>query len=138
MTYWGPWSGSTTTTSSTFGLSLGKARSLPRRASLRLSQPTVSAQLRTLEEAFGERLFHRTGRSLELTEMGKLAFRYADEIFTVGQELKDVIAGRTEHRAERLVIGVSDLVPKLVLHRLIAPALAMEDPPRITCREDKD
>jgi len=104
---------------------------------LRLSQPTISAQIRTLEEAFGEPLFNRVGRKLELTEMGKLTLRYADEIFTLGRELQDVIAGRVGHRAQKLVIGVSDLVPKLVLHRLIAPALAMEDPPRITCREDK-
>ncbi|MCA9609289.1 MAG: transcriptional activator NhaR [Myxococcales bacterium] len=106
-------------------------------AKLRLSQPTVSAQIRSLEEALGEKLFRRTGRDLELTEIGKLTFKYAEEIFTIGEELKDVLAGRAGHRAERLVIGVSDLVPKLLVHRLIAPALAMEDPPRITCREDK-
>ncbi len=106
-------------------------------SALRLSQPTVSAQLRTLEDALGEKLFDRAGRRLELTELGKLAYRYADEIFTLGQELTRVIAGREEHRTERLVIGVSDLVPKLVLYRLIAPALAMDRPPRITCREDK-
>ena len=106
-------------------------------ARLRLSQPTVSAQIRTLEASLGEPLFNRVGRKLELTEIGKLTYKYADEIFTIGQELQDVIAGRVGHRAEKLVIGVSDLVPKLVLHRLIAPALAMDDPPRITCREDK-
>ena len=106
-------------------------------ATLRLSQPTVSAQVRALEDAFGEKLFNRVGRSLELTELGKIAYRYADEIFTLGQELQDVMAGRTGHRAERLTIGVSDLMPKLVLHRLIAPALAMDEAPRITCREDK-
>lgn len=105
-------------------------------ASLRLSQPTVSAQIRTLEDALGQRLFNRVGRGLELSEMGKVAYRYAEEIFSLGQEMQDVFAGRAGH-GDRLVIGVSDLVPKLVLHRLIAPALAMDQPPRITCREDK-
>jgi LysR family transcriptional activator of nhaA len=104
---------------------------------LSLSQPTVSGQVKMLEEALGEKLFRRVGRNLELTEMGRVAYRYADDIFSLGREMQDVFAGRTGHWPEKLVIGVSDLVPKLVLHRLIAPALAMEDPVRVVCREDK-
>ncbi len=104
---------------------------------LGLSQPTISGQIKLLEESLDEKLFRRVGRNLELTEMGKVAFRYAEEIFSLGKEMKDLFAGRTAHRPEKLVIGVSDLVPKLVLHRLIAPALSMEEPVRVTCREDK-
>lgn len=104
---------------------------------LRLSQPTISGQVKLLEEALGERLFRRVGRNLELTEMGKVAYRYAEEIFGLGQEMQDLFAGRAAHRPEKLVVGVSDLVPKLVLHRLIAPALQMEQPVRVICREDK-
>lgn len=106
-------------------------------ASLKLTQPTVSAQVKQLEEALGDSLFARRGRTLELTELGKVAFRYADEIFTLGRELQSVFSGRGHHRPERLVIGVSDVVPKLMVHQLLAPALAMETPPRIICREDK-
>lgn len=105
--------------------------------SLKLSQPTVSSQIKTLERRLSERLFRRVGRNLELTEMGKVAFRYADEIFSLGQEMQDVIAGRTERVPEKLTVGVSDLVPKLVLYRLLEPALALENAPRIICREDK-
>jgi len=104
---------------------------------LKLTQPTVSAQVKQLEEALGDSLFARRGRHLELTELGKVAFRYADEIFTLGRELQSVFSGRGHHRPERLVIGVSDVVPKLMVHQLLAPALAMEEPPRIICREDK-
>ena len=106
-------------------------------AALRLSQPTISGQVKMLEEALGERLFRRVGRNLELTEMGKVAYRYADEIFSLGQELKDVFAGRTERKAERLTVGVSDLLPKLVLHRLLEPAMKLDPPIRVVCREDK-
>jgi LysR family transcriptional activator of nhaA len=106
-------------------------------AHLRLSQPTISAQVKMLEDKLGEPLFRRAGRKLELTEMGKMAYRYADEIFSLGREMQDLFAGRTPHLPEKLTIGVSDLVPKLVVHRLIAPALAMDEPVRITCREDK-
>jgi LysR family transcriptional activator of nhaA len=104
---------------------------------LSLSPPTISAQVKMLEESLGERLFRRVGRRLELTEMGKVAYRYADQIFTTGREMQDLFAGRAHFQPDELVIGVSDLVPKLVLHRLIAPALEMEDAPRVVCREDK-
>ncbi|MCB9592671.1 MAG: transcriptional activator NhaR [Sandaracinaceae bacterium] len=106
-------------------------------STLRLSQPTVSGQVKLLEEALGARLFRRAGRNLELTEMGKVAYRYADDIFALGREMQDVFAGRATSRPERLVIGVSDLVPKLVLHRLIEPALGLDPPIRVVCREDK-
>jgi len=105
--------------------------------SLGLSQPTVSAQVKRLEEHLGEPLLRRRGRSLELTEMGKVAFRYANEIFSLGQEMQDVFAGRLERAPEKLTVGVSDLVPKIVLHRLLEPALTMSPPPRVVCREDK-
>lgn len=105
--------------------------------SLRLSQPTISGQVKMLEEALGEKLFRRVGRRLELTEMGKVAHRYAEEIFGLGQELQDVFAGREIRTPQKLVIGVSDLLPKLVLHRLIEPALSMEEDVRVVCREDK-
>lgn len=104
---------------------------------LRLSQPTISGQVKLLEETLGEKLFRRVGRKLELTEMGKVAYRYADEIFTLGREMQDVFAGRTAQASERLTVGVSDLVPKLILHRLLEPALSLDEPIRVICREDK-
>lgn len=106
-------------------------------ARLRLSQPTVSGQIKLLEESLGEKLFRRAGRGLELTELGHVAFRYAEEIFSLGREMHEVITGRGGGAAERLVIGVSDLVPKLIVHRLIAPALTAPEPVRVICREDK-
>ncbi|MGF1464704.1 MAG: transcriptional activator NhaR [Sandaracinaceae bacterium] len=106
-------------------------------SALRLAQPTISGQVKMLEDALGEKLFRRSGRNLELTEMGKIAYRYAEEIFTLGREMQDLLKGRATFRLEKLTVGVSDLVPKLVLYRLLEPALSLDKPVRVVCREDK-
>lgn len=106
-------------------------------ASLRLSPSTVSGQIRALEHALGEKLFARSGRRLVLTEIGRVAFRYAQEIFALGSELQDVLKGRSAGRPLRLLVGVADVVPKRVARRLLAPALELAEPVRLLCREDK-
>ncbi len=104
---------------------------------LRLAQPTISGQMRALEEALGEKLFVRVGRNLVLTDFGQTVFRYADEIFATGRELLDVVKGRPTAQHERLNIGIADVVPKLIAYRLLAPALALDPPVSVICREGK-
>jgi LysR family transcriptional activator of nhaA len=104
---------------------------------LHISQPTVSAQVRALEEALGEKLFARKGRSLELTEVGRIVYRYADEIFDLGSELLDTVKGRPTGRPAQLTVGIADVVPKLIAYRLIEPALNLPEPVTITCLEDE-
>jgi len=104
-------------------------------AELHLTPQTVSAQIKDLEHALGEKLFRRSGRSLVLTEVGDVVFRYADEIFSIGKELLENLAGQPTGRPLRLVVGVADVLPKLVAHRLLAPAMTLDDPVRIVCRE---
>lgn len=106
-------------------------------AELRLAQPTISGQLRMLEEHFGEKLFHRVGRRLELTDVGRLVYRYADEIFTLGRELTDAVRGRPTGRPLRVAVGVADQVPKLIAYRLMEPALKLAEPVRLVCHENK-
>lgn len=106
-------------------------------ARLHLAQSTVSGQIRSLEESLGEKLFVRSGRRLVLTEMGRVVFRYAEEIFTLGRELRDAVQGRPVGRPLSLVVGVADVVPKLVARRLLEPALRLSEPIRLVCREDK-
>lgn len=104
---------------------------------LSLAQPTISGQLRTLENVLGEKLFTRSGRHLALTDTGRLVYRYADEIFSIGRELTETLKGRPSGRPLRLTIGVADAVPKLIAYRLLQPALELPEPVHLVCREDK-
>jgi LysR family transcriptional activator of nhaA len=104
---------------------------------LRLAQPTVSAQLRQLEAALGDKLFERHGRHLVLTEVGRLVYRYADEIFGLGRELLEALKGRpSAERPLPLSVGVANAVPKLIVHRLLLPAVSGEQAVHLVCRED--
>jgi LysR family transcriptional activator of nhaA len=106
-------------------------------ARLRLAQPTVSAQVRQLEDALGQQLFERQGRRLVLTDVGRLVYRYADELFGIGRELLESLQGRTPAgRPQLLSVGVANAVPKLIVHRLLLPALSGEHDMRLICRED--
>jgi LysR family transcriptional activator of nhaA len=102
---------------------------------LKLASPTISVQIRRLEEQLGEKLLRRAGRHVVPTEMGQVVYRYADEIFALGRELVDAARGRPTGRPMHVVIGVHDVVPKSIARRLIEPALKLPDPVRITCRE---
>jgi LysR family transcriptional activator of nhaA len=104
---------------------------------LHLTQPAVSAQLRTLERSIGEPLFERRGRKLVLTETGHVVQRYADEIFTLGRELQETLAGRPSGRPARLVVGIVDAMPKLVAFRLLERVARNAEPVRLVVREGR-
>ncbi len=111
--------------------------SITRAASvLHLTQPAISAQLRTLERALGEKLFDRRGRHLVLTDTGRVVNRYADEIFSIGRELQETLAGRPSGRPPRLVVGVVDSMPKLMVYRLLENVIRGAEPVRLMLRED--
>lgn len=102
---------------------------------MRVSAPAVSAQLRQLQEQLGEPLFAKQGRKLVLTDMGRTVAGYADDIFALGRELLDTVKHRPTGRPIRVDIGVSDVLPKMIAHWLIQPALRLKQPVRIVCRE---
>jgi LysR family transcriptional activator of nhaA len=106
-------------------------------AQLHLTQPTISAQLRSLERALGARLFVRVGRGLVLSETGRVVYRYADEIFSLGREMQDTLQGRPPGRPMRLVVGVADALPRLIAYRLIEPALRLPEPVQIVCQHGR-
>ena len=106
-------------------------------AELRLAHPTISGQIHRLEEVLGEKLFTRRGRNLVLTEAGRVAFRYADEIFTLGREFTDTLRGRATGRPLRLVVGVADVLPASLVRRFLEPAFRLGEPVRVICRADK-
>jgi LysR family transcriptional activator of nhaA len=104
---------------------------------LLLAPPTISEQIRDLEKSLGVKLFRKQGRNLVLTEAGRVTHQYADEIFTRGRELSEVLRGRAVGPAARFTIGIADVVPKLIAFRLILPALKLPVPLRLVCREGK-
>jgi LysR family transcriptional activator of nhaA len=104
---------------------------------LDLTQPTISGQLRTLEQALGEKLFERRGRNLVLTERGHVIYRYAEEIFSLGDELVRTLQGQPTSGPLRFAVGVSDSLPKLTTYRLLAPAFALQAPMRLLLRIGK-
>lgn len=104
-------------------------------AKLHLSQPTISVQLKALEKALGVELFERRGRKLILSEAGRRAFRYADEIVSLGRELREGLRGQADTPTFQLSVGIADVLHKLVVVELLKPALALPEQPRLKCVE---
>ena len=103
---------------------------------LNVSQPTVSGQLRELQEALGEKLLVRSGRTVVLTDVGRTVYRYADEIFALGRELQQAVKGRVTQPA-RLAVGVAMVVPKLVAYQILEPALHLPEPIQLDCVHER-
>lgn len=117
---------------------VAKAGSIVRAAErLHLTPQTISGQIGELERALGTDLFRRAGRRLELTAAGSLALSHADEIFQIGNELEELLRNRCGGGALPFRVGVADVVPKSIAYRLLAPAMALAEPVRLSCHEDK-
>ena len=104
---------------------------------LHLTQPTISAQIGQFEAAAGQKLFERVGRGLSLTDTGRGVYEYAEEIFTLGRELTQLLNGRSLGRGIRLSVGIAEALPKLMVTRLLEPALTGPEPVHLSCHEDK-
>jgi LysR family transcriptional activator of nhaA len=104
---------------------------------LRLAAPTISNQIRKLETSLGEKLLRRSGRGLVLTDRGRIAMRYADDIFALGRDFTNAMKDRPTGRPLRLCVGISDVVPKLIAYKIVEPAFKLRMPVRIICREDR-
>jgi LysR family transcriptional activator of nhaA len=99
---------------------------------------TLSAQIKLLEDWLGRKLFKKSGRQLELTEDGRLALGYADQIFSLGAELETAM--RDAHASAKVLefkVGVADSVSKSIAYRLLEPALSTPEPVRLICSEGK-
>jgi LysR family transcriptional activator of nhaA len=103
---------------------------------LGLAVQTVSSQLTLLEQQLGKTLFSQQGRRLVLTETGRLAMNYADQIFLLGEQLQEALNEADSGRI-RLSVGISDSLPKLSAYRMLEAALHMERPVRLVCYEDQ-
>lgn len=112
----------------------GVARAAER---LHVTPQSISAQVGELETALGVTLLRRAGRGLELTDTGRRVLSYADEIMSLGDELLAVVRDQGSRQARSLRVGIADSVPKSVSHRVLAPALAGDDPVGLVCREGR-
>ena len=103
---------------------------------LNVSQPTISGQLRDLEQALGEKLLTRSGRTVALTDIGRTVYRYADQMLGLDRELLEAVKGRPT-RPGRLAVGVAMIVPKLVAYRMLEPALRLPEPIQLDCVHER-
>ncbi len=104
---------------------------------LHLTPQTICSQIQTLEERMGIKLLRREGRGLSLTDKGKIVFDYADQIFSLGEELTEVINHHNTRQPRRFSVGITDFLPKLIAYRLIQPALLLADSYKLHCQEDR-
>lgn len=104
---------------------------------LNLTPQTISGQITLLEQTIGVQLFQRVGRQLELTEAGRQALPYAEQMFQLGAELEVLLRAQPDGQQLLFRVGVADVVPKSIVYRLLAPTMDTDEAIRITCREDK-
>ncbi|MET0265618.1 MAG: transcriptional activator NhaR [Duganella sp.] len=104
---------------------------------LHLTPQSISGQLTEFADTLGVELFRRVGRRLELTETGNRVLRHAEDIFSAGDALLEVVRDQASTKASSYRVGVSDSVSKAVACQLIAPALSLDEPTRLICREGR-
>jgi LysR family transcriptional activator of nhaA len=115
---------------------VAKAGSIARASErLHLTPQSISGQLREFEEALGVQLFRRAGRGLELTEAGQRILGYAEQIFSLGEEMLAVLRDATQAQSITFRVGIADSVPKMVAYRLVEPSLGLDEPVKLVCRE---
>lgn len=117
---------------------VAKTGSIARAAEqLHLTPQSISGQLSDFSQTLGAQLFRRSGRNLELTDAGRRILSYAEEIFTIGDELLDVLHDQTAKKTLPFRVGIADSLSKSVAYRLVEPALKLGEPVRLVCREGR-
>ena len=104
-------------------------------AVLHLTPQTISGQITSFEALIGSDLFDRKGKKLFLSEMGQLIYSYAEEIFQLGDELKNVLKTQKPAHWLTFTVGVTGVIPKVLAYQLLNPVLNMDEPVRLICKE---
>lgn len=104
---------------------------------LHITPQTISGQIKVLEASIDAPLFTRSGRGLTLSETGRVVNVYAEEIFTLGNELTNTIKNKTTSHASELSVGIVDSIPKLIAYRTIKPFLELSGDTKVICVEGK-
>lgn len=104
---------------------------------LHVSQPTICTQIQALEGVVGAKLLRRRGQGLALTEAGEQVFSFAEEIFSMGEDLLNTMRHRPTNRPLRVNIGITDSLPKLMSFEVIKPIFRLSQAVRVSCTEGK-
>jgi len=104
-------------------------------ARLNLTPQTISGQISSFETQIGIDLFDRKGNKMQLSEMGQMIYSYAEEIFQLGDELKNVLKTKEPAHWLTFTVGITDVIPKVLAFKLLSPALNMIEPVRLICNE---
>jgi LysR family transcriptional activator of nhaA len=102
---------------------------------IHVSPQTLSGQIKILEDRLGKPLFSRLGRNLTLTEAGRMALEYAEEIFALGAEMAHELQSMTESKSRDFRVGVTNTLNKAMVFRLLKPVLTESVDFRLTCQE---
>lgn len=106
---------------------------------LNLTPQTISGQITNFEAQIGVNLFERKGKTLSLSEMGFLIYSYAEEIFQLGDEVKNILKRKQPSLWHTFTVGITDVIPKVLAHELLSPVLKMSESVRLICVEgDQD
>jgi LysR family transcriptional regulator, transcriptional activator of nhaA len=109
----------------------------PASSKLHLAPSTLSGQLHTFQAALGEKLLVRKGKKLELTEIGRIVYEYADEIFRLGNEMLDTVRDRPTGKPINFMVGVVDAISKQIVKKLLSPIKKLKLEIRLSCREGR-
>ncbi|SDG68601.1 MULTISPECIES: transcriptional activator NhaR [unclassified Duganella] len=103
---------------------------------LGLAVQTISMQIASLEKTIGKQLLEPQGRRLVPTEAGRLALSYCEQIFALGEQLREAL-DEAETGKMRLAVGISDSLPKLIAFRLLQATQQMDTRVHLVCMEDE-
>lgn len=101
---------------------------------LYLTPQTITGQIRALEERLQGKLFKRKGRGLEPSELGELVYRYADKMFTLSEEMLDIVNYRKESNL-LFDVGVADALSKRTVSSVLNAAVVEGEPIHLRCFE---
>lgn len=102
---------------------------------LHITPQTISGQISALEHSTGSALFNRSGRKWSLTEMGRLSYRYAEDIFQLGDELRSVLKHQHVSQWQTFTVGITDVLPKAFIYQMLKPVFLLPQQLRLICRE---
>jgi len=99
-----------------------------------LTPQTITGQIKALEDRLQGKLFKRQGRGLVPSELGQLVFRYADRMFTLSQEMLDIVNYRKESNL-LFDVGVADALSKRLVSQVLETAVRDDEKIHLRCYE---